>query len=147
MTPQPVDVPVYNEDPPDAAHALIVTVHRPGDADLTARLDRGDALLVTCLCADWCGTCREYYPRFAELATRLPQATFVWVDIEDDDVAADEDIEDFPTLLLQDSAGVLFYGPMLPHIGHLEKLIETVIRHRPAPPAHAPDVLAALRLA
>ncbi|WP_371820176.1 thioredoxin family protein [Verticiella alkaliphila] len=121
-----------------------MSVHRPGEPALASRLTAPDAVLVACLCADWCGTCREYYERFSDLATRRPEATFVWIDVEDDAVAIDEDIEDFPTLFVQDGAGVLFYGTMLPHIGHLEKLLDTVQRSRPPAPAAAPDLLAAL---
>ncbi|TSH89467.1 thioredoxin family protein [Verticiella sediminum] len=120
-------------------------MYLPGQPDLASRLRQPDVLLVACLCAQWCGTCREYQDKFGELATRLPRATFVWVDIEDEpDLLGDEDIENFPTLLVQDASGVRFYGTMLPHIGHLEKLLASVAAD---PGAHAsgPDLLAALR--
>lgn len=117
----------------------------PGHPDLPARLARPDALLVACLCAEWCGTCREYREKFAALAARLPAATFVWVDIEDEsELAGDEDIEDFPTLLVQDGGGVRFYGTMLPHIGHLEKLLASLAADTAARAA-GPDLLGALR--
>ena len=40
-------------------------------------------LWVFCLCAQWCGTCREYQPLFDQLAINMPQARFVWVDVEE----------------------------------------------------------------
>lgn len=72
------------------------------DADaLHARIRAGD-LLVACLCAEWCGTCRSYRATFANLAARYPQHCFVWVDVEDHaDALGDLDVENFPTLLVQ----------------------------------------------
>jgi len=99
------------------------------DADLIAEKLSGEAsLLVACLCAEWCGTCREYLPRFTDLAASLPQHVFVWVDVETHpELLDDDDIEDFPTLLIQDATRTRFYGPMLPHIGHLERMIEAIM--------------------
>ena len=92
---------------------------------LQARLKLNQGLTVACYCAAWCDTCTQYRPAFDELARRLPQHTFVWVDIEENpELLDDDDIENFPTLLIQDPGkGNLFYGTMLPHIGHLERLI------------------------
>lgn len=123
-----------------------VTLLDSSHPDLPARLAAPGAVLVACLCAEWCGTCREYRDKLAALAARMPDHVFVWVDIEEDhELAGDEDIEDFPTLLVQDADGALFYGTMLPHIGHLEKLLASLQTSRPAPPAAAPDVLGLLR--
>lgn len=84
--------------------------------------------LIACLCAEWCGTCREYRPAFEALRARFPQAGFAWIDIEDEpEVAGDVDVENFPTLVIQRGALVLFCGPMLPQIGLLERLIETFL--------------------
>jgi hypothetical protein len=67
---------------------------------------------VVCLCAQWCGTCRDYRAVIDTLARQFPWARFVWLDIEDEaDVAGDYDVETFPTLLLADAAGVRFLGP------------------------------------
>ena len=72
--------------------------------------------LVVCLCAAWCGSCREYQPGFDELAARYPEVGFIWVDIEDENSGVEDwDIENFPTLLIQRKDLVLFFGPMLPH--------------------------------
>lgn len=104
-----------------------MSVLTPDDPSLPARLAVPGAVLVACLCADWCGTCREYAPKLDELSARLPHHVFVWIDIETHpDFTEDDDIENFPTLLLHDGRAIRFYGPMLPHIGHLERLLQSV---------------------
>lgn len=82
---------------------------------------------VVCLCADWCGTCRDYRALFDALAPAYPGVRFVWVDIEDEaDVAGDLDVETFPTLLIADGQTVRFLGPLLPQAGVLSRLIESL---------------------
>ena len=82
--------------------------------------------LVVCYCAQWCDTCREYAGAFARLAEKWPQHTFIWVDIEESpELLGDEDVENFPTLLVQAGDKNYFFGPMIPHAGHLDKLLET----------------------
>ena len=82
---------------------------------------------VVCLCADWCGTCRDYRALFDALAPAYPGVRFVWVDIEDEaDVAGDLDVETFPTLLIADGQTARFLGPLLPHAGVLSRLIESL---------------------
>jgi thioredoxin 1 len=94
---------------------------------LRAALARPDALLVACFCAAWCDTCTLYRPRFEALAQARPQHGFAWIDIEDHaEFLGEEDVENFPTLLIQSDKSVLFYGPMLPHIGHLERLLDSL---------------------
>lgn len=88
--------------------------------------------LVICLCAEWCGTCREYRPGFEELAARFPGARFRWLDIEEQaDDMGDLDIENFPTLLIQRQDSILFFGTMLPHLHHLQRTIETFVEQTP----------------
>ena len=73
-----------------------------------------------CLCASWCGVCRDYRAVFDALALEHPQARFVWVDVEDEeDVAGELDVETFPTLLLADGLHARFLGPLLPQGGVL----------------------------
>jgi thioredoxin 1 len=86
-------------------------------------------LLVACLCADWCGACREYRPLFDSLAAKFPNARFLWVDVEDDaDLIDPIEVEDFPTILIAKGAEMtmqpLFFGTVLPHIETLERLIQ-----------------------
>jgi thioredoxin 1 len=89
---------------------------------------RAPALLVACLCAEWCGTCREYEALFEAQARRL-DARFVWVDIEDhDEVLGPIDVENFPTLLIARGDEVLFFGTVTPHAQTLLRLVETAAR-------------------
>jgi len=82
--------------------------------------------LVVCLCAAWCGTCRQYEEGFRELERRYPEMGFIWVDIEDENSGVEDwDIENFPTLLIQRDELVLFLGPLLPHLGILRQMIDT----------------------
>lgn len=83
---------------------------------------------VVCLCAEWCGTCRDYRAGFDSLASDYPQATFLWFDIEDRaDEMGDLDVENFPTLLIRRRDHVLFFGTMLPHLGLLRRTLETFL--------------------
>ncbi|RXZ32881.1 thioredoxin [Oxalobacteraceae bacterium CAVE-383] len=85
-----------------------------------------DEWVVACLCAQWCGSCREYEIAFAQLAERHPQHRFVWIDIEDQaDVVGDFDVENFPTLLIQRGATVTFFGAMEPEIRLAERIFTT----------------------
>ena len=83
-------------------------------------------LLVACLCADWCGACREYKPRFKQLQAAFPGVLFVWVDVEDDSDLVDPiEVENFPTLLIATRERVQFFGTVMPHVETLQRLIET----------------------
>ena len=82
--------------------------------------------LVACLCAAWCGTCRDYRAGFDALATRFPEARFLWLDVEDDaELLDDYEVETFPTLLIQRQEAVLFFGTMLPHHDLLQRTLES----------------------
>ena len=82
-------------------------------------------LLVACLCADWCGACREYKPLFDSLARKFPNMRFLWVDVEDEaDLIDPIEVEDFPTILIANDQNPLFFGTVLPHIETLERLIQ-----------------------
>ena len=60
------------------------------------------------------------------LAEAMPERVFAWIDIEEHaELLGDEEVENFPTLLVQLGDRVLFYGPML-RIGHLERLLASL---------------------
>jgi thiol-disulfide isomerase/thioredoxin len=82
-------------------------------------------LLVACLCADWCGACREYKPLFDSLARKFPNVRFLWVDVEDEaDLIDPIEVENFPTILISIGETPLFFGTVLPHVETLERLIQ-----------------------
>jgi thiol-disulfide isomerase/thioredoxin len=104
------------------------------------------SLLVACLCAQWCGTCRDYRDVFDSAAREHPGMRFVWVDIEDEaDFVDPIDVEDFPTLLVASPQGVHFFGPMLPHRETLMRLLRAQAEGASPLPAPDPDVLALAR--
>lgn len=87
---------------------------------------------VVCLCAEWCGTCREYRPGFERVAARFPEVGFVWLDIEDHaEHLGDLDIENFPTMVICCGASILYYGVMLPYPEHLARTLEAFIEQGP----------------
>jgi thioredoxin-like negative regulator of GroEL len=92
--------------------------------------------LVICLCAEWCGTCRDYRAPLREVAADFPAHAFAWIDIEDEaELAGDIDIETFPTLLVLEGAQVLFYGPVLPGADGLRRLLRALEENGPQPVA------------
>ncbi len=100
---------------------------------LRIRLQQTQGLIIACYCAAWCDTCTKYRPDFDALAQQWPQHTFMWIDIEESsEMLDDDDVENFPTLLIQSARGNLFYGTLLPYIGHLERLISRMDETTPA---------------
>lgn len=99
---------------------------------------------VICLCADWCGVCREWKAAFAEAASAHPQVRFEWVDVEDEAEAMGEvDIETFPTVLVAHGRRACFLGPVLPSAGPLSRLLESLMADplSPGRPGSAADAL------
>lgn len=93
----------------------------------------GGAPWVVCLCAEWCGTCRDYRPLFEQVARAHPRLRFAWVDIEDHaDIADEFDVETFPTLLVADAAGTRFLGPLLPHAETLSRMLTALPAPQPS---------------
>jgi hypothetical protein len=108
-------------------------------------------LLVACLCADWCRTCDAYRDTLLtvrdDLRAEHPgwHLRFVWIDIEDEsDLVGDLDIENFPTIVLARGDDVLFAGPVMPHAGTIERLVQGAVDGSLGPPMERfhPDVLA-----
>lgn len=90
----------------------ILTLNNDNHQELADVLT-GDGWVVACLCAAWCGSCREYFANFTTLAKRHPQVQFAWIDIEDQaDLIGDLDVDNFPTLLIQRGDVVAFLGPV-----------------------------------
>ncbi len=86
------------------------------------------SLLVVCLCAEWCGVCRDYRARFEQAQANFPQARFLWIDVEDEaDLLDPLDVENFPTLLLAVGDEPRFFGPVLPSSDTLERMIRAQI--------------------
>ena len=86
-------------------------------------------VLIACLCAEWCGVCRDYRERFEQLQAKFPEARFIWIDVEEqaDLLHPLDDVEDFPTLLLAVGDEPRFFGPVMPTIELLERLIRAQV--------------------
>lgn len=102
-----------------------------GDAILNApdREDtfaaRDDALLIVALCAQWCGTCREFRPLLERHVAGRNDCAVRWCDIEDEaELLGDVDVEDFPTLLIIRGEQVCYFGTSLP----LEPVVAQLLR-------------------
>jgi thioredoxin 1 len=82
---------------------------------------------VICLCAEWCGVCREWRDAFTQAAASHPELRFAWVDVEDEaDAMGDVDIETFPTVLIAREGKPLFFGPVLPSGTQFTRLIASL---------------------
>jgi thioredoxin 1 len=82
---------------------------------------------VACLCAAWCGVCRDWQPLFAQQARAHPHMRFAWVDVEDEDDAMGEvDIQTFPTLLVARGTQVLHLAPIPPSASQFTRLLATL---------------------
>jgi hypothetical protein len=97
---------------------------------------------VVCLCAEWCGTCRDYRRAFDSHAARAPDVRHAWIDIEDEaGWLGDVDLETLPTLLVLRGATPMFFGAVLPHTDVIERTLRALRDHGPAP-APVPTTLA-----
>jgi thiol-disulfide isomerase/thioredoxin len=85
------------------------------------------ALIVACLCAQWCGVCREWRPSFEALATHYPQARFVWIDVEEAAETLDDgEVDNFPVLAVQRGAWLLHCDVLPQQPGTWARLIDTL---------------------
>ena len=99
--------------------------HSPASALSTIASD--PVAWVVCLCADWCGLCRDYQAVFAQMAARYPAFRFAWLDIEDQaDLVGDIDVDTFPTVLMADAQGIRFFGPLTPQANTLSRLLDSL---------------------
>jgi thiol-disulfide isomerase/thioredoxin len=111
--------------------------------DPTADPAAAPPVLVVCLCAEWCGVCREYRAAFEQVRARLPALRFEWVDVEDQaDLVDPVEVDDFPTLLIARGDQAVFFGTMLPRADRLERQLREVLAS--SAPALAPAPAKAL---
>jgi len=101
---------------------------------------------VACLCAAWCGVCREWQPFFTQQARANPHLRFAWVDVEDeDDAMGDVDIETFPTLLVARGDQVMFLAPVAPLANQFTRLLARLQAQRDPDPGVPREADALLR--
>jgi thioredoxin reductase (NADPH) len=122
-------------------HGLRST-HPEDRARLRARHGGAPHVVAAFMCAAWCTACREFEPLAAALAEKLPEHSWVWIDIEDDAaLVGDVDIETFPTVAVYVDGRLAHFGPVLPSPALVERLVGSA---EPGPVAHAPEDIHAL---
>src|SRR3982751_3355812 len=100
---------------------------------------------VACLCAAWCGVCRDWLPLFTAQARAHPQMRFAWVDVEDEDETMGEvDIETFPTLLVARGDEVMYLAPIPPLGTQFTRLLARLRAQSAPDPGVAPEADALL---
>jgi thioredoxin 1 len=110
----------------------IFTTHADQSTDLREALLAREFLVVS-LCAAWCGTCTDFSEAFAALAIDRPDATFVWIDIEDDAaIAGDIDVENFPTLAIFHRGRLLHFGISLPTKSVVSRVLSSLTSESPS---------------
>ncbi|MGL1834354.1 thioredoxin family protein [Rhodocyclaceae bacterium SMB388] len=102
------------------------------------------SVLTIALCAEWCGTCREFRTVLEGLAATYPEIAFCWIDIEDDaEIVGNLEMESFPALLLVRDGVPLYFGTTLPTETAVVPLLRTVSRSA-APLSAIPDEVRAM---
>lgn len=115
------------------------------EPSLPSQPSAADGWRVICLCAAWCGVCREWTPVFEQLAATHPQVHFAWVDVEDEaDAMGDVDIETFPTLLVAHGPRARFFGPVQPSPAQIARLLDSLISSPATERAATPEAGALL---
>lgn len=100
-------------------------------------------ILVCCLCAEWCSSCREYRRAFLEVEQEFPDVRFRWIDVEDQsELMGDIEIENFPTLLILAGEQPRFFGPLTPQRDVLARLVDAHRVNRGDVLIHEPPLLA-----
>ncbi|MEI6837645.1 MAG: thioredoxin family protein [Alcaligenaceae bacterium] len=104
-----------------------MNLYFPNSSTLAKTLEQPELMVVMCFCAAWCDACKAYQPKFDALVQQHPNACFIWIDIEDyPELLGDEDVENFPTIAIMQKEQVRFFGTVLPHIEHLNRLIQAM---------------------
>ncbi len=104
-------------------------------------------LLVVCLCAEWCTVCCEYRERFEQVRLALqqdvPQAQFLWIDVEDEaELLQPLDVDDFPTVLIAVNGQPRFFGAVTTQVEKLVRLVNAKLHETGVPAIAQPDVTA-----
>ena len=108
---------------------------KPVEVVQSVAVPSAQAWSVVCLCAAWCGVCRQYEVDFRALQQQFPQVRFVWLDVEnEEELVGDLDVETFPTLLIAHLDRPMFLGPLLPQIKVLERLLASLQEAQTASP-------------
>ncbi|OFZ72429.1 MAG: hypothetical protein A2W04_09565 [Betaproteobacteria bacterium RBG_16_64_9] len=109
-----------------------------------ADLRSAQGLLVVCLCAEWCDTCREFRTAFGRIADADPAGIYVWLDIEDESaLIGDLDIENFPTLAVFRRGQPVFFGVTLLQEAVVQRTL-AALRAEDARAVPVPEAVAAL---
>jgi thiol-disulfide isomerase/thioredoxin len=103
--------------------------------------------IVACLCAQWCGTCRDYEATFRQIESQFSggdvDIRFLWIDVEDQSDLVDPiEVENFPTLLMADGPEPRFLGPLTPQPETLARLIRAQLANMSTPGLPDPHVRA-----
>lgn len=114
--------------------------NKPAMAEVQVAANRFATWSVVCLCAQWCGVCRQYESEFLALREKYPQLRFVWMDVEErEDLLGEVDIETFPTLLIGAGDKPKFLGPLLPQIKVLDRLLSSLLHDESASSSLPPE--------
>ena len=88
------------------------------------------SLKVLIVCASWCGVCSNYKNMISSDLEPKP----IWVDVDAFEAIADDlSVETFPTIVILNDSGVLFFGSIDAKQDSLHALITAVSKHLPIP--------------
>ncbi|MDE5643654.1 MAG: thioredoxin family protein [Muribaculaceae bacterium] len=74
--------------------------------DLTQLTAAEGQVLAIDFGATWCGPCQKFHPTFDEAAAKYPAAKFVYVDVDENEAAAEKyNVEAVPTIIVIDNKG------------------------------------------
>lgn len=145
----PLPAPLRLEEAPfwSPAQATLLREKLQDDADWAEVVDQlnvalrsadarrsAAAIRVVCLCASWCGVCRDFVAQYQATMSATPDVVFDWYDVEDDvDKLGDVEVENFPCILIGVRGKPVFFGPITPHRSTLQRLIQHASELEPLP--------------
>ena len=95
----------------------------------------GGSVTVICLCAAWCGVCREFAVHYRSAQDPASGAAFEWLDVEDEaERLGDVDVDNFPCVLIGVGGDPVFFGAITPNRATLERLVRSAAEMAPLPP-------------